>query len=64
MKINSSIKSISNIYKKMSNFGKILIFVTLFLILIVLFKSVNKVNQNKEGYQQNDSFLFKQWVFL
>lgn len=58
MKINNSIKSISNIYNKMSNFGKILIFVTLFLILVVLFKSIN--NTNKEGYQQNDTFLFKQ----
>ena len=58
MKINNSIKSISNIYNKMSNFGKILIFVTIFLILIVLFKSIN--NTNKEGYEQNDSFLFKQ----
>jgi len=57
MKINNSIKSISNIYKNMSNFGKILIFVTIFLILIVLFKSVN--TSNKEGYEQNDSFLFK-----
>jgi len=58
MKINSSIKSISNIYNKMSNFGKILIFITLFLILIVLFKSINTTN--KEGYEQNDIFLFKQ----
>ena len=58
MKINNSIKSISNIYNKMSNFGKILIFVALFLILIVLFKSINTTN--KEGYQQNDAFLFKQ----
>jgi 2-polyprenyl-3-methyl-5-hydroxy-6-metoxy-1,4-benzoquinol methylase len=55
MKINNSI---SKIYKNMSNFGKILIFVALFLILIVLFKSVNTTN--KEGYEQNDSFLFKQ----
>ena len=58
MKINNSIKSISNIYNKMSNFGKILIFVTLFLILVVLFKSINTTN--KEGYVQNDAFLFKQ----
>ena len=41
----------------MSNFGKILIFITIFLILIVLFKSVNVTN--KEGYEQNDAFLFK-----
>jgi SAM-dependent methyltransferase len=58
MKINNSIKSISKIYKNMSNFGKILIFVALFLALIVLFKSVNVTN--KEGYEQNDGFLFKQ----
>ena len=44
----------------MSNFGKILIFVALFLALIVLFKSVNVTN--KEGYEQNDSFLFKQGI--
>jgi len=48
MKINSSIKSISNIYKNMSNFGKVLIFVSIFLILIVFFKSINI--KNKEGY--------------
>jgi len=58
MKINNSIKSVSNIYSKMSNFGKILIFVALFLILIVFFKSINTTN--KEGYEQNDAFLFKQ----
>ena len=58
MKNNNPIKSITNIYNKMSIFGKILIFVTLFLILVVLFKSINATN--KEGYEQNDVFLFKQ----
>jgi SAM-dependent methyltransferase len=57
MKINS-IKSITNIYNKLSNFGKVLIFVCIFLILIVFFKSINV--KNKEGYQINDNFLFKQ----
>ena len=56
--MNNSIKSISNIYKKMSNFGKLLLFVTLFLILVVFFNSIQN-NSNKEGYQQNDNFLFK-----
>ena len=42
----------------MSNFGKVLIFVSLFLCIIVLFKAAN--NSNKEGYKQNDTFLFKQ----
>jgi SAM-dependent methyltransferase len=58
MKLNS-IKSISNIYNKLSNFGKILIFVSILLILIVFFKSINE-STNKEGYSQNDNFLFKQ----
>ena len=56
--MNNSIKSISNIYKKMSNFGKLLLFVTLFLILVIFFNSM-KIPTNREGYQQNDMFLFK-----
>lgn len=49
------IKSITNVYKKMSNIGKILLFITLLLILVVFFKSYSI----KEGYEQNDKFLFK-----
>jgi SAM-dependent methyltransferase len=52
-----TIKSITNIYNKLSCFGKILIFLTLLLILIVFFKSVS--NDKKEGFQQIDTFLFK-----
>lgn len=60
MKIHTSIKSIIDIYKKMSNLGKILLFVTFFLILVVLFKSVNiSKNNSKEGFEQQDKFLFK-----
>ena len=58
MNINNPIKSISNIYKKMSNFGRILFFITLLLIIIVFFKSYHS-NSSVEGYQQNDHFLFK-----
>lgn len=50
-----TIKSITNVYKKMSNIGKILLFITLLLILVVFFKSYSV----KEGYEQNDKFLFK-----
>ena len=50
-----TIKSITNVYKKMSNIGKILLFITLLLILVVFFKSYSI----KEGYEQNDKFLFK-----
>ena len=52
-----TLKSITNIYNKLSCFGKILIFMTLFLILIVFFKSFS--NNKREGFQQTDTFLFK-----
>jgi SAM-dependent methyltransferase len=44
-------------YKKLSNFGKILFFLSIFLILIIFFKSINPV---KEGMEQHDRFLFKE----
>ena len=52
-----TVKSITNIYNKLSCFGKILIFMALLLILIVFFKSFS--NSKKEGFQQTDNFLFK-----
>jgi len=60
MKINNSIKSITTFYNKLSIFGKILLFITLLLIVVVFFNSINKhfIN-NKEGFQQSDQFLFK-----
>ena len=45
-------------YNNLSNWGKILVFCVLFLILVVLFKSV-KAPQIKEGYAQNDAYLLK-----
>lgn len=61
MKINEPIKSFVNVYNKMSNIGKLLIFVIVFLILITFFKYINKNSTTtfKEGYEQNDKFLFK-----
>ena len=53
-----SLKSITTIYKNMSNFGKILIFIGLLLIIIVIFKTISH-DQNKEGFIQNEKFLFK-----
>ena len=58
MKFSGSIKSITNIYKRMSNFGKILLFIALILILIVFFKSLN-IDIRREGYETNNKFLFK-----
>lgn len=58
MKFNNSIKSITNIYNKMSNFGKILLFVTLLLAIIVFFRNVMSL-KTREGFHQIDNFVFK-----
>jgi len=42
----------------MSNFGKILLFIAAMLIIIAFFKSING-QLSKEGYEQNNKFLFK-----
>lgn len=58
MKINKSIKSISNVYNKMSNIGKIMLFIALLLILMVFFKSVNVPHATRENFEQRESFTF------
>ena len=58
MKINNTINSIATFYKNMSNFGKILFFLALFLIIIFLFKSIQL--PKREGFEQTSNFLFKQ----
>ena len=50
-------KSLMKFYKKISTVGKVLLFVALLLILVVFFNSPEF--NIKEGYEQNDSFLFK-----
>jgi SAM-dependent methyltransferase len=52
-----TITSIINFYKKLSNFGKILLFTAVLLIVIVFFKSIIPI---KEGMIENTTFLFKQ----
>jgi len=54
--IFKSIKSLTNTYNNLSNWGKILIFIVLLLFVVVIFKSF-KIN--KEGFEQNDEFLIK-----
>ena len=51
------VKSITNCYNKMSNFGKVLIFVALLLVIVVFFRSLTPV---KEGLVDSNKFLFKQ----
>jgi SAM-dependent methyltransferase len=58
--MKNPIKSITNLYNKFSNFGKILLFISLLLIIIVFFKFVDNQNPNKkEGFIQQQDFLFK-----
>ena len=52
------IKSISKTYNKLSLWGKILLFVVLFLIIVVFFKSI-KSRSLIEGFEQDDKFIFK-----
>jgi SAM-dependent methyltransferase len=51
-------KSISNFYNKLSNFGKILIFIACLLIIIVFFKSIRP--PVKEGMIDYDNILYKE----
>ena len=61
--MKNPIKTITNLYNKLSNFGKILILISLLLIIIVFFKYVQKLNprnmNKREGFQQQQDFLFK-----
>jgi len=60
MKFENSLKSITNVYKKMSTFGKILLFVAILLISIVFFREmIPNINNNRiEGFEQNEQFAF------
>jgi len=51
------VKSLTNCYKKMSNFGKILVFIALLLIVVVFFRAFSPV---KEGWTDQTKFLFKE----
>jgi len=50
-------KSLTNCYNKLSNFGKILVFIALLLLVVIFFKSFNPI---KENFTDHDKFLFKQ----
>jgi len=62
MKFNASpsfiMKSITNSYKNISSVGKVLLFVTILLIITVFFRTNNRTK--REGYEQNDKYLFKE----
>ena len=58
MNLTKPIKSITGTYKKLSVFGKILLFISCILILLSIFRfSYSKTE--KEGFQQQEQFIFK-----
>ena len=58
MNLTKTIKSITGTYKKLSTFGKILLFIICLLILLSIFRS-NYSKTNQEGFEQKDQFIFK-----
>lgn len=61
------IKSLTNCYNKLSNFGKILVFIALLLVVVIFFRQFDVIKEgmmtNSSGVNVNtdtDKFLFKQ----
>ena len=52
-----TVKSLINFYNKLSNFGKILVFIAFLLIVIVFFKSIKPI---KEGMEDSSRITFKE----
>ena len=51
------IKSLTNCYSKMSNFGKVLILTALLLLVVIFFRSITPVTESFSG---TEKFLFKE----
>lgn len=56
MNLSKTIKSITGTYKKMSTFGKLLLFIICLLIVLSIFRSNNS---KYEGFEQKEQFIFK-----
>jgi SAM-dependent methyltransferase len=54
--LNKTLYSIITAYNKASIWGKMLTFITLFLLLVVLFR---RFTVSKEGFEQNEQFIVK-----
>ena len=57
MTLYKQITSITSVYNKMSIWGKVLTLTMLFIVVIVLLKRFK--NPFREGFQQQDNFIFK-----
>lgn len=55
MKINNPMKSFIQFYNKMSNFGKILIFICILLAVVIFFKYVDNAVKLRQGFTTIDS---------
>jgi len=55
--INNQIKSMGNLYKNTSNWGKVLLLCILLILVITIFKGSAK--NKREGFEQSDQFLIK-----
>jgi len=55
-------KQIVNYYSKISPWGKVLVFIILFFMVVLIFKRIQGLNNLNEGFEQTDSFLFKSKV--
>ena len=53
------IKSFIHFYNKLSNFGKILVFIVFILMLIIFFKSVMPIKEGMTVDSKGENFLFK-----
>ena len=51
------IKSLTNCYNKMSNFGKVLIFTALLLLVVIFFRTITPITETFSG---SEKFLFKE----
>lgn len=58
MNLSKTVKSITGTYKKMSTFGKILLFIICLLILLSIFRS-DYSKSSQEGFEQKEQFIFK-----
>lgn len=56
------IDSVTKLYQSLTTFGKTLLLITVFLLIIILFKSVRSTQQKQEGFIQDRNFLFKEGV--
>ena len=59
--MNKIIQSVYSSYTKISNVGKVLLWICVFFIIVQLFKpSTSFLSSSKEGFQQQESFVFLQ----